>query len=62
MSKLITTRTRIADLGRPRIVLVHLIYLIGFRNKFFVMLSWFWSYFSYDKSTRLIIAHPREGV
>lgn len=43
-------------------MLVHLIYLIGFRNKFFVMLSWFWSYFSYDKSNRLIIARPREGV
>lgn len=43
-------------------MLVHLIYLIGFRNKFFVMVSWFWSYFSYDKSNRLIIARPREGV
>ena len=41
---------------------VHLLYIIGFRNKFFVMLSWFWSYFSYDKSNRLIISRNKEGV
>jgi NADH dehydrogenase len=41
---------------------VHLISLIGFRNKFFVMFSWWWSYFSYDKSNRLIISRNREGV
>lgn len=41
---------------------VHLISLIGFRNKFFVMFSWWWSYFSYDKSNRLIISRNKEGV
>lgn len=41
---------------------VHLISLIGFRNKFFVLISWLWSYFSYDKSNRLIIARPKDGV
>jgi NADH:ubiquinone reductase (H+-translocating) len=41
---------------------VHLLYIIGFRNKFFVLLSWFWSYFSYDKSNRLIISRNKEGV
>jgi NADH:ubiquinone reductase (H+-translocating) len=41
---------------------VHLISLIGFRNKFFVLFSWLWSYFSYDKSNRLIIARPKDGV
>jgi NADH dehydrogenase len=41
---------------------VHLISLIGFRNRFLVLLSWLWSYFSYDKSNRLIIARPKEGV
>jgi NADH dehydrogenase len=35
---------------------VHLISLIGFRNKFIVMFDWIWSYFSYDKSNRLIIS------
>lgn len=41
---------------------VHLISIVGFKNKFFVFLSWLWSYFSYDKSNRLIIARPRDGV
>lgn len=41
---------------------VHLMSLVGFRNKFFVLLSWTWSYFSYDKSNRLIIARPKDGV
>ena len=107
MPKLITTRTRIADLGKPRIIIigggfgglevakglngfkaqtvlfntrdqgtfntqgffawliwmfVHLISLVGFKNKFFVLISWIWSYLSYDKSNRLIIARPKDGV
>jgi len=41
---------------------VHLMSIIGFRNKFFVMFSWWWSYFSYDKSNRLIISRNKEGV
>jgi NADH dehydrogenase len=41
---------------------VHLISLIGFRNKFFVFFSWIWSYFSYDKSNRLIISRNKEGI
>ncbi len=41
---------------------VHLMSLIGFKNKFFVLFSWLWSYFSYDKSNRLIIARPKDGV
>lgn len=41
---------------------VHLMSIIGFRNKVFVLFSWLWSYLSYDKSNRLIIARPKEGV
>lgn len=41
---------------------VHLLSLIGFRNKFIVMFSWFMSYFSYDKSNRLIISRTNDGV
>ncbi|MDL5047961.1 NAD(P)/FAD-dependent oxidoreductase [Oscillatoria amoena NRMC-F 0135] len=41
---------------------VHLLYIIGFKNKFFVMLSWLWGYFSYDKSNRLIISRNKDGV
>ena len=39
---------------------IHLISIIGFRNKVFTLLSWLWSYFSYDKSNRLIISRNRE--
>lgn len=41
---------------------VHLLSLIGFRNKIFVFINWLVSYFSYDKSNRLIIARPKDGV
>lgn len=41
---------------------VHLLSLIGFRNKLIVFINWLVSYFSYDKSNRLIIARPRDGV
>jgi len=34
---------------------VHLILLIGFRNKLVTLINWAWSYFSYDRSLRLII-------
>jgi NADH dehydrogenase len=41
---------------------IHLISIIGFRNKFFVFTNWLVSYFSYDKSNRIIIARPKDGV
>lgn len=41
---------------------IHLISIIGFRNKVFTLLSWLWSYFSYDKSNRLIISRNRDVV
>ncbi len=34
---------------------VHLLQLIGFKNKVFVFLNWVWNYFTYDQSLRLII-------
>lgn len=36
-------------------VVVHLMYLIGFRNKTIVLMNWLRSYFTYDKGIRLII-------
>lgn len=39
---------------------VHLMYLVGFRSKIFVFLTWMTSYFSYDKSHRLIIGDEDE--
>jgi len=35
-------------------LVVHIIQLIGFRNKLFVLLDWAWDYFFYDRSVRLI--------
>ncbi|MEM6766145.1 MAG: NAD(P)/FAD-dependent oxidoreductase [Bacteroidota bacterium] len=34
---------------------IHLLFLIGFRNKLVVFVNWIWSYFTYDKGTRVII-------
>lgn len=34
---------------------VHLMSLVGFRNKLVVFVNWVWSYFSYDRGSRLII-------
>ncbi|PST82241.1 FAD-dependent oxidoreductase [Pedobacter yulinensis] len=34
---------------------VHLMTLVGFRNKVVVFVNWVWNYFSYDRGTRLII-------
>jgi NADH dehydrogenase len=33
---------------------VHIFYLIGFRNRFIVMLEWAWAYASYQRGARLI--------
>ncbi len=34
---------------------VHLMSLVGFRNKLVTFINWMWSYFNYDKGIRLII-------
>jgi NADH:ubiquinone reductase (H+-translocating) len=34
---------------------VHLMYLIGFRNKLIVMIGWMYNYLNYDRTLRLII-------
>jgi NADH dehydrogenase len=33
---------------------VHIMFLIGFRNRVLVMLEWLWSYLTYQRSARLI--------
>ena len=35
-------------------LVVHIIQLIGFRNKLFVLLNWAWDYFFYERASRLI--------
>lgn len=34
---------------------VHLLFLIGFRNKLTTFINWMWNYFTYDRATRLIV-------
>jgi NADH dehydrogenase len=41
---------------------VHIIPLIGFRNKLSVILSWLWSYVSLSKNARLITGRPQMKV
>ena len=33
---------------------VHLLALVGFRNRLIVMMQWAWSYFTYERNSRLI--------
>ena len=37
---------------------IHLVKLIGFRNRLLVMLQWSWAYFSYQRAVRLITGGP----
>jgi NADH dehydrogenase len=41
---------------------VHIFLLIGFRNRFVVIFSWAWTYFTYDRGARLITQDLAEGV
>jgi NADH dehydrogenase len=45
---------------------LHLLMLIGFRNKLVVLTNWIWNYISYDRGTRVIVApvgkHEREAA
>ncbi len=41
---------------------VHIIPLVGFRNKMSVVFSWMWSYFSLSKNARLITGRPQIKV
>ncbi len=34
---------------------IHIMYLIGFRNRIMVMLSWAWRYFTFEQTVRLIM-------
>jgi len=56
-------RAAVADFGRLRLsgrlawLLwggVHILFLIGFRNRMVVLLEWLWAYFTYQRSARLI--------
>jgi NADH:ubiquinone reductase (H+-translocating) len=41
-------------------MLIHIFFLIGFRRKLFVMLSWAWSYVTFRRGARLITGQPQQ--
>ncbi|SIO58525.1 NADH dehydrogenase [Singulisphaera sp. GP187] len=57
----------VADLGRIKLsglvawlawLFIHILFLIGFRNRFVVLFEWAWSYLTYDRGARLITGPP----
>jgi len=59
----------VADFGRLRLsgpiawlawLLVHIFFLIGFRNRLRVLFEWVWAYWTYDRGARLITGGSEE--
>jgi NADH dehydrogenase len=57
-------RSGVAQIGRFRLsgfpawmawLTIHIFFLIGFRNRFVVMVNWAWAYFTYERGARLIL-------
>jgi NADH:ubiquinone reductase (H+-translocating) len=42
--------------------LIHILWLIGFRNRFLVMVEWAWAYLRFERSARLITRIPAESA
>ncbi|HEX6766209.1 MAG TPA: NAD(P)/FAD-dependent oxidoreductase [Polyangiaceae bacterium] len=40
---------------------LHILYLIDFRNRILVLIDWAWSYFTYQRGSRLITGHRLEA-
>ncbi len=38
---------------------VHVMFLIGFRNRLIVLINWVWAYWSYQRHARIILGRPR---
>lgn len=36
---------------------LHLVWLLGFRNRIQVVINWAWQYFTYDRSVRILLEH-----
>ena len=41
---------------------VHILFLIGFRNRLVVMIQWAWSYVTFDRGARLITEPLKEPM
>jgi NADH dehydrogenase len=39
-------------------LLVHIVMLIGFRNRLVVLVNWAWNYLTYDRGLRAIVGAP----
>jgi NADH dehydrogenase len=59
----------VADFGKLRFggfaawmawLVVHIFFLIGFRNRFLVMTQWAWAYLTYQRGARLITGNDRK--
>ena len=57
----------VADFGRIHLsgflawlgwLVIHIFFLIGFRNRFIVLFNWMWSYITYQRGARLITRNP----
>jgi NADH:ubiquinone reductase (H+-translocating) len=60
----------VADIGGVRLtgfiawlawLLLHIVYLIDFRSRLIVLIDWTWSYFTYQRGSRLITGHRLEA-
>jgi NADH:ubiquinone reductase (H+-translocating) len=40
--------------------LVHVYFLVGFRNRLAVMTGWLWAYVTFERDARLITGHERK--
>ena len=40
---------------------IHLLYLVGFRNRLMVVMQWAWAYLRFEKTSRLITGNMEEG-
>jgi NADH dehydrogenase len=61
----------VADLGAIKLwglvawlawLMVHILFLIGFRNRFVVLFEWVWSYLTYERGARLITGPPAPKI
>ena len=41
-------------------IFIHLLYLVGFRNRALALWSWAWNYFFWDRPVRLIVSAPED--
>ncbi len=57
-----TREDRVHAIGRRRAWLIwsvaHIWFLVGFRSRLSVAVSWLWSYLTYQRSARLILGPP----